>query len=70
MFSLFYKSAKRPTELADLVAEEARKKELRESRRQWAIEQATWACEGSGPDDVMRAARRFYVEAFGEEWSE
>ena len=70
MFSIFYKTAKRPSELARLVAEEEEKKKLREDRREWAIEQANFACEGCSIDDIMRAAKRFYFEAFGEEWSE
>jgi len=58
--------------LLRLVAEEEQKKRLREDRRQWAIEQANYspASECTSIDDVMRAARRFYLEAFGEGWDE
>jgi hypothetical protein len=75
VFSLFpNKKAERDemARLVRLVAEEEENKRLREDRRQWAIEQANYspACECTSIDDVMRAARRFYVEAFGQEWDE
>lgn len=70
MFSLFSKNDQRPSELTTLVAEEEQKKQQRECRRQWAIEQANFACEGCSVDDILRAAKRFYVEAFDEEWRE
>lgn len=57
-------------ETARLVAEEEQKKLQRECRRQWAIEQANFACEGQSVDDILRAAKRFYGEAFDEGWSE
>jgi len=63
------KRAAERNEVAQLIAEEAEKKSLRE-RRQWAIEMATYVGEGESVDDMLRAAKRFYVEAFGEEWSE
>lgn len=70
MFSLFPKREKKPTEMDLLLADVEAKKVLRESRRQWAIEQATYVCAGCDVDqnEVMRAAKRFYIEAFGEEW--
>lgn len=68
MFSLFRKHNEPRSELTKLVDEEAAKKSLREQRRQWAIEMATYVGEGESVDDMLRAAKRFYVEAFGESW--
>jgi hypothetical protein len=71
MFSLFRKNDGRRTELEMLMADEQARKSLRESRRQWAIEQATYIFEGEGSvDEVLRAAKRLYFEAFVEEWGE
>jgi len=53
-----------------LVQEQEEWQRQRADRRMWAIEQANFTCADGSVDDVMRAARRFYREAFNEEWSE
>lgn len=70
VFSLFHNKSAERNEVAQLVAEETEKKRLREDRRQWAIENAIYICEGEGVDGVIRVAHRLYVEAFGEGWND
>jgi hypothetical protein len=71
VFPLFSKNvAKQRGELALLVAEQEKKLRLRQCRRQWAIEQANFACPDSSIEEIMRAARLFYSEAFGDGWDE
>jgi len=57
-------------ELAQLLEKEYEDAKLRDDRRQWAIEQANYRCEDGTVDEVLRIAKRFYLEAFGEEWDE
>lgn len=70
MFSLFPKKTAERSEMTRLVQEQEEWQRQRADRRMWAIEQANFTCADGSVDDVMRAARRFYREAFNEEWSE
>lgn len=71
MFSFFSKKTERRSDLGRLVDEVAEAKLQREHRREWAVEQATWVCgEGCSVEEVLRAAKRIYLETFDEEWSE
>lgn len=50
--------------------EVAERQRIREERHQWAIEQANFTVQDEGADEVLRVARRFYREAFNEEWDD